>query len=194
MEPYYESPEVTLWHGDCLEVLRTLPDASVHSVVTDPPYGLEFMGKEWDAPWKADGSVVADPASVERARVIADTNSRLAQGYCARAAESTDAARLAFPAQELVREESRRSPRDWKARWAAAGGRLYGGRMAALKEDFAPLSDVRASGAYRLTVAANLLQRFWLETGDSKPGATPPLRLESLRPIRPGAPAQGARP
>ena len=64
MEPYYESPEVTLWHGDCLEVLRTLPDASVHSVVTDPPYGLEFMGKEWDAPWKADGSVVADPASV----------------------------------------------------------------------------------------------------------------------------------
>ena len=66
--------------------------------------------------------------------------------------------------------------------------------MAALKEDFSPLSDVRASGAYRLTVAANLLQRFWLETGDSKPGATPPLRLESLRPIRPGAPAQGARP
>ena len=48
MEPYYESPEVTLWHGDCLEVLRTLPDASVHAVVTDPPYGLGFMGKEWD--------------------------------------------------------------------------------------------------------------------------------------------------
>lgn len=27
-------------HGDCLEVLRTLPDSSVDSVVTDPPYGL----------------------------------------------------------------------------------------------------------------------------------------------------------
>lgn len=26
--------------GDCLEVLRTLPDCSVHAVVTDPPYGL----------------------------------------------------------------------------------------------------------------------------------------------------------
>ena len=34
--------------GDCLEVLRTLPDASVDAVVTDPPYGLAFMGKRWD--------------------------------------------------------------------------------------------------------------------------------------------------
>ena len=35
-------------HGDCLEVLRTLPDNSVDAVVTDPPYGLSFMGKGWD--------------------------------------------------------------------------------------------------------------------------------------------------
>jgi site-specific DNA-methyltransferase (adenine-specific) len=35
-------------HGDCLEVLRTLNDNSVDSVVTDPPYGLSFMGKKWD--------------------------------------------------------------------------------------------------------------------------------------------------
>jgi site-specific DNA-methyltransferase (adenine-specific) len=34
--------------GDCIEVLKTLPDNSVDSIVTDPPYGLEFMGKEWD--------------------------------------------------------------------------------------------------------------------------------------------------
>jgi site-specific DNA-methyltransferase (adenine-specific) len=34
--------------GDCLEVLATLPDNSVDSVVTDPPYGLSFMGKKWD--------------------------------------------------------------------------------------------------------------------------------------------------
>jgi DNA modification methylase len=37
-----------LYLGDCIEVLKTLPDNSVDSVVTDPPYGLEFMGKEWD--------------------------------------------------------------------------------------------------------------------------------------------------
>jgi DNA modification methylase len=34
--------------GDCLDVLRTMPDASVDAVVTDPPYGLSFMGKRWD--------------------------------------------------------------------------------------------------------------------------------------------------
>jgi DNA modification methylase len=34
--------------GDCLEVLKTIPDNSVDSVVTDPPYGLSFMGKKWD--------------------------------------------------------------------------------------------------------------------------------------------------
>lgn len=36
-------------HGDCIEVMRTLPDNSVDSIVTDPPYGLGFMGKAWDA-------------------------------------------------------------------------------------------------------------------------------------------------
>jgi site-specific DNA-methyltransferase (adenine-specific) len=34
--------------GDCLNVLRTLPDSSVDAIVTDPPYGLSFMGKKWD--------------------------------------------------------------------------------------------------------------------------------------------------
>lgn len=34
--------------GDCLEGLRALPDNSVDSIVTDPPYGLKFMGKAWD--------------------------------------------------------------------------------------------------------------------------------------------------
>ena len=39
---------IKLHHGDCLDVLRTLPDCSVDAVVTDPPYGLSFMGKKWD--------------------------------------------------------------------------------------------------------------------------------------------------
>ena len=36
-------------HGDCLEMMKMLPDSSVDSIVTDPPYGLGFMGKAWDA-------------------------------------------------------------------------------------------------------------------------------------------------
>jgi DNA modification methylase len=38
----------TIHLGDCLDVLRTMPDCSVDAVVTDPPYGLAFMGKRWD--------------------------------------------------------------------------------------------------------------------------------------------------
>lgn len=34
--------------GDCLEKLKELEDNSIDSVVTDPPYGLSFMGKKWD--------------------------------------------------------------------------------------------------------------------------------------------------
>ncbi|MFF9565763.1 DNA-methyltransferase [Leifsonia sp. NPDC014704] len=75
--PYYQDDLVTIHHGDCLDILRSLPDESVHAVVTDPPYGLSatdqdhvtealthwlagdrdflpstgsgFMGKAWDA-------------------------------------------------------------------------------------------------------------------------------------------------
>lgn len=70
------APIVTLHQADCLDVLRTMPDASVHAIVTDPPYGLAdhkpaaivtaltawangdrasvpdgrgFMGRSWDA-------------------------------------------------------------------------------------------------------------------------------------------------
>ena len=39
---------IDLRHGDCLEVLRGMEADSVDAVVTDPPYGLSFMGKGWD--------------------------------------------------------------------------------------------------------------------------------------------------
>ncbi|KAK6696920.1 hypothetical protein SNK04_014480 [Fusarium graminearum] len=34
--------------------MRGMAANSVDAIVTDPPYGLEFMGKSWDAPWKGD--------------------------------------------------------------------------------------------------------------------------------------------
>ena len=40
--------EPTLLQGDCRDVLDWLGDDSVDAVVTDPPYGLSFMGKGWD--------------------------------------------------------------------------------------------------------------------------------------------------
>ena len=35
-------------HGDCLDIMPGLAANSVDAIVTDPPYGLAFMGKDWD--------------------------------------------------------------------------------------------------------------------------------------------------
>ena len=37
-----------LLNGDCLDKLKELQENSIDSIVTDPPYGLSFMGKKWD--------------------------------------------------------------------------------------------------------------------------------------------------
>lgn len=39
----------TILHGDNRETLRTLADNSIDAIVTDPPYGIDFLGKAWDA-------------------------------------------------------------------------------------------------------------------------------------------------
>lgn len=41
--------QLKLIHGDCLEELDWIPNNSIDSIVTDPPYGLSFMGKKWDS-------------------------------------------------------------------------------------------------------------------------------------------------
>jgi DNA modification methylase len=60
MTAFYSDPLVTLRHGDCVQLMSEMYDECVDAVVTDPPYGLEFMGREWDGPksWRsydADG-------------------------------------------------------------------------------------------------------------------------------------------
>ena len=37
-----------LLHGDCLIKMKEMADNSVEAIITDPPYGLSFMGKKWD--------------------------------------------------------------------------------------------------------------------------------------------------
>ena len=63
--------------------------------------------------------------------------------------------------------------------------------QAALTQDFKPLSDMRASAAYRLQVAQNLLQRFWLETRSVNPLPSSATSVWSVMPhelqLNPGA-------
>lgn len=39
---------MTIIQGDCLEIMKSIENNSVDFIVTDPPYGLNFMGKDWD--------------------------------------------------------------------------------------------------------------------------------------------------
>lgn len=48
MEPYFKTKLGEVYHGFCLEVMKQMPNNSVDSIITDPPYALEFMGKSWD--------------------------------------------------------------------------------------------------------------------------------------------------
>lgn len=41
--PYYQDDSVTLWHGDCLEVMAGMADSSVDIVVTSPPYNMGLV-------------------------------------------------------------------------------------------------------------------------------------------------------
>ena len=43
MKPYYEDASVTLYHGDCREVLPTLSRGSADLLLTDPPYGVSWQ-------------------------------------------------------------------------------------------------------------------------------------------------------
>ena len=38
----------TIINGDSAEVLKTIDSNIIDAVITDPPYGIEFLGKDWD--------------------------------------------------------------------------------------------------------------------------------------------------
>ena len=61
-----------IYHGDCIEVMKSLPENSIDTCITDPPYELGFMGKRWDssgvafqvATWEAVYRVLKPVASL----------------------------------------------------------------------------------------------------------------------------------
>ena len=48
MKAHYADDRATVFNGDCIDVMRCWADESVDAIVTDPPYGLGFMGHKWD--------------------------------------------------------------------------------------------------------------------------------------------------
>lgn len=97
-------------HGDCVEVMATLPENSVDAIVCDPPYGLEFMGKEWDRlgamtglvtdTQNRDGNWTSKPFGGGGQRVRYGTNAVTMQEWHQRWA--TEALRVAKPGAYLL--------------------------------------------------------------------------------------------
>jgi len=58
VKPYYESGGITIYHGDCREVL---PDVSADVLVTDPPYGIAHASNRQDSAWRNE--VIANDES-----------------------------------------------------------------------------------------------------------------------------------
>ena len=86
-------------------------------------------------PEAGDEGTIKDLRSQQRLNVIIQTNARQARGYMQQLEGNTPGALAAFPAQELIRTRARKVPREWDQRWRGQGGRLYAGRMIALKGD-----------------------------------------------------------
>ena len=49
--------EVRIVLGDCVEKMKEMGDGTAGSIICDPPYGIEFMGKKWDdlTDWQSGG-------------------------------------------------------------------------------------------------------------------------------------------
>lgn len=48
MRPFFEGRLGSIYLGDCLDVMKELPSESIDLLLTDPPYGYSFLGKDWD--------------------------------------------------------------------------------------------------------------------------------------------------
>jgi site-specific DNA-methyltransferase (adenine-specific) len=82
MNPYYEQDGITIYHGDCRELLGNLGDGLV---VTDPPYGIN-LNNDWQneihgAANKASGGIVGDDGLIDHAGILSPYARRVVFGF-----------------------------------------------------------------------------------------------------------------
>ena len=58
MKPYYQRGGITLYHGDCRDVLRGMESESVGFVLTDPPYIVSYKPSTYKVRWPRDRGVI----------------------------------------------------------------------------------------------------------------------------------------
>ena len=77
-------------HGDCLDAMATLDAESIDAIVTDPPYGIRFMGKAWDGADIEHRVRKRAPKDAERVYIRKDTGKPYSKStpYADRASEA----------------------------------------------------------------------------------------------------------
>lgn len=80
--PYWmsECGRVTIYVGDNVHIMQGMEPEQFHAIVTDPPYGLEFMGQDWDAPWKNDGKIEVCDEGTDVSHPFRDGSRRVCYG------------------------------------------------------------------------------------------------------------------
>lgn len=119
--------------GECLAVLATIPDGSVDAVVTDPPYGIGFMGHEWDQPGRFSAITAnGEPGLDERVAPVARRRRQRQPSAATGAGHHRERAALGGPTGKDNRRHTLR------------GGAMHAGR-------------------YDLSLEANRLYQRWVE-------------------------------
>ena len=129
-------------NAEILGKMRNFIGQAVDAAKRDPNQALlskekfisEMKGFLRSKGYAVDGTALTDIASRRRLSLIYKMNYDEAREYAKYTRGQDSDALYMFPAQEFLRVEPRRVPRaDWAQRWRAAGGRIYGGGMVALK-------------------------------------------------------------
>lgn len=94
-------------NGDCLVVMKEMPSNSITGIITDPPYGLEFMGKEWD---KLSRNLMCPDSEADKKRV-AEYNGN----YAGRRSKLPDLSKTSKYGQQM---------QEWHYEWAKEALRI----------------------------------------------------------------------
>ena len=123
---------MTIIHADCVEAMQGMEPESIDAIVCDPPYGLEFMGKEWDRLGDVGKTSHAGPSERDpstpygRTRVAFSGSSNVKCRACGKwqwdhIGRKCECERPDFPS---VKAHQGRLMGDWHARWAEAAYRV----------------------------------------------------------------------
>jgi DNA modification methylase len=171
-------------HGDCIEVMATFEAESIDAIVTDPPYGLEFMGKGWDK-LGATTEVAAEGADISHP--FRDGSRRVRYGESARSMQdwheawAREAFRVAKPGAHLLAFGGTRTYHRLAAAIEDAGWEIRDTLVWAYASGFPKSLDV--SKAIDKAAGATDLAREWQGWGTALKPAWEPIVL-ARKPLR----------